>query len=60
MTHIVRDVEKPGSKLHKKETAEVTSMTFFCLTFHLDFQSVDDGFLSPALFNPAIWVTVLR
>eukprot|EP00887_Chlorella_sp_A99_P007590 scaffold28.g7590.t1 len=22
MTHIVRDVEKPGSKLHKKETAE--------------------------------------
>jgi large subunit ribosomal protein L3e len=25
MTHIVREVEKPGSKLHKKETAEVTS-----------------------------------
>jgi hypothetical protein len=23
MTHIVRDVDKPGSKLHKKETAEV-------------------------------------
>lgn len=23
MTHIVRDVEKPGSKLHKKETCEV-------------------------------------
>ncbi len=23
MTHIVREVEKPGSKLHKKETAEV-------------------------------------
>lgn len=22
MTHIVRDVEKPGSKLHKKETCE--------------------------------------
>ena len=24
MTHIVREVEKPGSKLHKKETAEVS------------------------------------
>lgn len=23
MTHIVREVEKPGSKLHKKETCEV-------------------------------------
>ena len=23
MTHILRDVEKPGSKLHKKETVEV-------------------------------------
>ena len=22
MTHIVRDVDKPGSKLHKKETCE--------------------------------------
>jgi large subunit ribosomal protein L3e len=22
MTHIIRDVEKPGSKLHKKETCE--------------------------------------
>jgi len=25
MTHIVREVEKPGSKLHKKETAEVST-----------------------------------
>ena len=24
MTHIVREVEKPGSKLHKKETCEVS------------------------------------
>ena len=23
MTHITRDVDKPGSKLHKKETCEV-------------------------------------
>ena len=29
MTHIVRDVDKPGSKLHKKETAEVG-----CLSLH--------------------------
>ncbi len=26
MTHIVRDVEKPGSKLHKKETAEAVTV----------------------------------
>jgi len=26
MTHIVRDVEKPGSKLHKKETCEAVSL----------------------------------
>jgi ribosomal protein L3 len=26
MTHIVRDVEKPGSKLHKKETAEAVTI----------------------------------
>lgn len=25
MTHIVREVEKPGSKLHRKETAEAVS-----------------------------------
>ncbi len=25
MTHIVREVEKPGSKIHKKETAEAVS-----------------------------------
>ena len=24
MTHILREVEKPGSKLHKKETVEVS------------------------------------
>ena len=28
MTHIVRDVDKPGSKLHKKETAEVGAACF--------------------------------
>lgn len=27
MTHIVREVEKPGSKLHRKETAEAVSKT---------------------------------
>lgn len=26
MTHIVRDVEKPGSKAHKKETAEAVTI----------------------------------
>ena len=26
MTHIVRDVEKPGSKLHKKETLEAVTI----------------------------------
>lgn len=26
MSHIVRDVDKPGSKLHKKETCEVCSL----------------------------------
>ena len=26
MTHIVRDVDKPGSKLHKKETAEAVTI----------------------------------
>ena len=26
MTHIVREVEKPGSKLHKKETAEAVTI----------------------------------
>ncbi|PQQ04802.1 60S ribosomal protein L3-2 [Prunus yedoensis var. nudiflora] len=26
MTHIVRDVEKPGSKLHKKETCEAVTI----------------------------------
>jgi large subunit ribosomal protein L3e len=26
MTHIVRDVDKPGSKLHKKETAEAVTL----------------------------------
>lgn len=26
MTHIVRDVEKPGSKLHKKEAAEAVTV----------------------------------
>jgi len=26
MTHIVRDVEKPGSKLHKKETCEAVTL----------------------------------
>jgi large subunit ribosomal protein L3e len=26
MTHIVREVEKPGSKLHKKETCEVRAL----------------------------------
>jgi large subunit ribosomal protein L3e len=26
MTHIVRDVEKPGSKLHKKEAAEAVTL----------------------------------
>lgn len=26
MTHIVRDVEKPGSKLHKKEAAEAVTI----------------------------------
>ena len=26
MTHIVRDVDKPGSKLHKKEVAEAVSI----------------------------------
>ena len=27
MTHITRDVDKPGSKLHKKETCEVNAAT---------------------------------
>ena len=26
MTHILRDVEKPGSKLHKKEVIEAVSV----------------------------------
>ncbi|KAK8305767.1 hypothetical protein V6Z12_D03G083500 [Gossypium hirsutum] len=26
MTHIVREVEKPGSKLHKKETCEAVTI----------------------------------
>ena len=26
-THIIRDVDKPGSKLHKKETCEVRQIT---------------------------------
>jgi large subunit ribosomal protein L3e len=26
MTHILRDVEKPGSKLHKKEAAEAVTI----------------------------------
>jgi hypothetical protein len=26
MTHIMRDVEKPGSKLHKKEAAEAVTI----------------------------------
>jgi len=26
MTHIVRDVDRPGSKLHKKEVAEAVSV----------------------------------
>ena len=27
MTHILREVEKPGSKLHKKETTEVRAVS---------------------------------
>ena len=29
MSHIMRDVDKPGSKLHKKETCEVHSCLFY-------------------------------
>ena len=28
MTHILREVEKPGSKLHKKETTEVRATSW--------------------------------
>ena len=34
MTHIMRDVDKPGSKLHKKETCEVNS-SFNCVFWAL-------------------------
>ena len=42
MTHIVREVEKPGSKIHKKETAEAVSgaaklqpmRSYICMSWH--------------------------
>lgn len=43
MTHIVRDVEKPGSKLHKKETCEVRNLQHASCHWRCNFQSERAG-----------------
>lgn len=51
MTHIVREVEKPGSKVHRKETAEAVSAPT-CLAvswrFLCTYQILDRQHRSPA------------